>query len=190
LSAAETDKAVPAANRCAATLLSDIDARAEELLEFTLGAYACSQLRKVDWNALGAVYAQQWRERAQHSSKFLDPYTADNLPSGHDAFKKAGSQLGAGDAEFRIARACQTFSAAVAVALIDTGAVPEKIPGRPLVFRRGSASIEPFVAVQQLADGTLTLEEWQAQCRAMGIAGRRLRPGAGDGIAGGAQVLA
>ncbi len=82
------------------------------------------------------------------------------------------------------------FSAAVAVALIDTGAVPEKIPGRPLVFRRGSASIEPFVAVQQLADGTLTLEEWQAQCRAMGIAGRRLRPGAGDGIAGGAQVLA
>ena len=177
LSAAETLNAVPSMDPPAATLLPDIEAHAQKLLEFAVGSFACSQLKKVDWSELGMVYAEQWRELAAQNNTFLHNYTADGLPTGHDAFKKAGSQLMAGDAELRIARVCGTFSVAVAVALLDTGAVPETMPGRPLVFRKGRATMEPFVAIQQLAEGTLTSEDWQTQCQAMGIVGRSLSPG-------------
>ena len=177
LSAVGSGKAGPTIDPPAATLLPDIEAHAQNLLEFAAGVFACSQLKKVDWNELGMVYAQQWRELAAQATKFLNNYTADNLPTGYDALKKAGSQLMAGDAELRIARACQIFSVAVAVALLDIDVVPEMMPGRPLVFRKGGAVMEPFVAIQELAEGTLTSENWQAQCRAMGIAGRRLSSG-------------
>jgi hypothetical protein len=65
---------------------------------------------------------------------------------------------------------------AVAVALLDMGAVPEHVPGKPMVFRNSSASMEPFAAIARLAEGTLSLDEWKVQCEIMGIAGRPLAP--------------
>jgi heat shock protein HtpX len=160
----------------AATLLPDIEADARDLLEFIVGGSLWSQLRKVEWSELAQVYAKQWRELTRQWTKFLGEYTTDTLPCGFEAFKKAGSRLMAGDAELRVERACQAFSVGVALALLDTGAIAETRPGCPVVFRKGDASIEPFAAVAQLAEGTLTIEEWRARCEVMGIAGRTLSP--------------
>jgi Peptidase family M48 len=168
----------PASDPPASTLLPNIETDAQELLEFHAGGMAFSRLRKVEWNDLGMVYAPQWRALTAKSSKFLEAYTTDTIPAGPEAFKKAGSQLMSGDAERRIARAQQTFGAAVAVALLDAGAVAESEPGQPFVFRKGAAAMKPFEVMAQLADGTRTVEEWQAQCRMMGIAGVPLCPAA------------
>jgi heat shock protein HtpX len=165
----------------ASTLLPDVESHARRLLEFVAGPDTCRQLKRVEWSHLAAeVYPQQWRAAATTFEKFLKGFTADALPADRSAFVAAGAQLvppGQGDDDLRLARACEALSVGVAVTLLDAGAIPDTTPGSPVVFRSADATMEPFAAIGQLAQGTLSLADWQAQCRVMGIAGRPLWAG-------------
>jgi len=164
----------------AASLLRNPEADARRLLEFAVGADVCAKLRPIEWQHLAnEVYSQKWREAAVHFAKFLGRFTTDTLPAGKRAFSDAGRELSpSGEADLRIAFAVQALSVAVAVALLDSGAVADTSPGQQIVFKKVGASMEPFVAVRQLADGAISLDEWKAQCTAMGIAGVALGPAA------------
>ena len=59
--------------------------------------------------------------------------------------------------------------AAFAVALADHGWSAESLPGRPVVMRRGEASVEPFVEVNRLAAGEVDMAAWQQRCVDLGI---------------------
>jgi heat shock protein HtpX len=163
----------------ASTLMRDLDGQARAVLEFVAGHEACSKLRRIEWEQLATtMYPEGWRESTKEFSKFLAPFTAATIPAGEKAFLQAGLKLkGAGEdggKDVLVARACDVFASAVAVALLDSGCVPETGPGRPLVFSRGTIQMEPFTAIRQLAKSELTAEAWQAQCHAIGIAGRPL----------------
>jgi Zn-dependent protease with chaperone function len=162
----------------ASTLLPDVESHARRLLEFVAGQDTCRKLKRVEWDHLAIeVYPKQWRASAAEFATFLKVFAADGIPAGRAAFIKAGAELvkpGQGDDDMRVARACQALSLGVAVALVDAGATPDTTPGSPVVFRTATATMEPFAAIEQLAEGTLAIDEWQAQCEAMGIAGRPL----------------
>jgi heat shock protein HtpX len=165
-------------NRPATVLLRNPESDALSLLTFAAGVEACTKLRRIEWNQLATeVYPTQWRETTQEHATFLAKYTADTLPSGAREFSEAGRPLSpSGEAQLRAAFAVNALSVAVAVALLDAGAVPDNVPGHPICFRTSSASMEPFVAIAHLADGSLSLDDWKAQCVAMGIAGKPLAP--------------
>jgi heat shock protein HtpX len=165
-------------NRAAVALLRDAERDAVSLLEFAAGVNACDALRRVDWNQLALeVYPAQWRAATTHHAKFLQPFTADALPAGRRAYADAGKILSpSGETDLRIRFVVQALSMAVAVALLDTGALPDHVPGSTMVFRKSGASLDPFTAIAELAAGTLSPDAWKAQCQLMGIAGRPLGP--------------
>jgi Zn-dependent protease with chaperone function len=172
----------------AETLLRDPEGHARRLLEFAAGTDFFVGLRRVNWMQVTAeVYPRRWQEAAQQHAAFLGRFTADALPGTRAEFESAGSglvaieqsenpELAAIVSDIRVVRACQLLAVGVALALLDVGASLESSPGRSVVFRRGDLALEPFPAVQRLAEGKLSLGEWQRQCRAIGIAGRPLRP--------------
>jgi Zn-dependent protease with chaperone function len=162
----------------ALTLLRDAEAHARMLLEFAAGRDEVRKLRQVQWADLATqVYPAQWRETASRFAPFLSGFTADGLPADRAGFVTAGRTLvqpGEGDDDARVARAAQVLALGIAVALLDAGAEVETSPGHPVVFRLAGASVDPFTAVRDVAEGTLPLAEWQAQCRLAGIAGMTL----------------
>jgi Zn-dependent protease with chaperone function len=165
----------------ASTLLPDVESHARRVLEFVAGPDTCRRLKRVEWTHLATdVYPKQWRAAAAKFEKFLKGFTAEALPEGTAGFVAAGAQLvrpDEGGDDLRLARAAHVLSVAVAVVLLDAGATADTAPGRPVVFRAGTATMEPFAAIEQLARGELSLEAWRAQCEAMGIAGRPLWSG-------------
>jgi hypothetical protein len=64
----------------------------------------------------------------------------------------------------------------VALALLSAGATLESKPGCPIVFRKGTMTMDPFIEVPKIVSGEVALAEWQAKCHAIGIAGRSLGP--------------
>ena len=74
--------------------------------------------------------------------------------------------------------ACNIVAAGVALALLGAGATLESQLGSPILFRKGTMTMDPFTEVRKVVSGDVALAEWQAKCHAMGIAGRPLGPGA------------
>jgi hypothetical protein len=66
--------------------------------------------------------------------------------------------------------------AALAVALAQNGWSAESLPGRPVVMRRGEATLEPFAEVNRLAAGEVDVETWQRRCADLGIRDVSLAP--------------
>src|SRR6266566_1100317 len=66
---------------------------------------------------------------------------------------------------------------AFAVALANSGWSAESMPGRPVVMRRGDATLEPFGEVSRLASGEVDVTAWQQRCWDLGIRDVSLAPG-------------
>ena len=62
----------------------------------------------------------------------------------------------------------------IGVLLLEDGWRVRTRPGTPMVLERDSRTFDPMAAVAALSDGTMTTDQWRAQCAAIGIAGRRL----------------
>jgi Zn-dependent protease with chaperone function len=176
--------AAPVHDPPAAGLLCDAEALARSLVAFATGAERSAKLRRVGWNDLATdVYSKRWRKAAAQASPFLAGYTLADLPTGRDAFIAAGAELlpsaAAGD-ELKFRYAVHVFSMGVGTALLDAGFTPHTGPGHPVVFRKRGVRIRAFDDVEQLAEGTMTLADWQARCCTAGIAGLSLglRPAA------------
>jgi hypothetical protein len=164
----------------AAALIGDAEAHVRALLEVVAGAEAIRNLTPIEWDAVGpTVYTARWREIVFRKAAWLSRFTADSMPAGTDGFIRAGSDLVAVDEENanrdeRVARASQLLAVGLGVLLIDDGWTPRTRPGLPVTFARDSRNVDPFALVDALANGRLTSEAWQVECKALGIAGRPL----------------
>jgi heat shock protein HtpX len=133
------------------------------------------QLRRIGWAEAGDVaLLPGLRERVRSQAAMVRGYTigwlselvkyADRLGSseavaaGRSVTPARARSLGLGLA-----------GAALAVALADNGWSAESLPGRPVVMRRGEATLEPFAEVNRLAAGEIDVETWQRRCSDLGI---------------------
>jgi len=164
----------------ASSLLEDLDWHARELLSFAAGEQAIKQLREIGWDQLASqVYTAGWRQTVARFAQFLSSHTADALPLDRAEYAKLGSSLPGGgtrSSDERVAMACNIVAAGVALALLATGATLESQLGSPILFRKGTMTMDPFTEVRKVVSGEVALAEWQAKCHAMGIAGRSLGP--------------
>ena len=53
--------------------------------------------------------------------------------------------------------------------MIRSGWTIETAPGRPLNVVLGDRHFEPHVAINKLADGTMTVDGWKAICDSLGL---------------------
>ena len=63
---------------------------------------------------------------------------------------------------------------AIGAAALRAGWTIDTAPGRPLTVCRGDDRFEPHLALNQLADGSMKVEEWKAKCESLGITGVQL----------------
>lgn len=164
----------------ASALLGDPDKHARALLERLIGHDALVQMKPTEWDAAGeTVFARQWRELAKSQSTWLSRFTADALPAGRADFVSLSSGLvGAHESNIddnqRLEHVVFLLGVGIGVLLLEDGWRVRTRPGTPMVLERDSRTFDPMAAVAALSDGTMTTDEWRAQCAAIGIAGRPL----------------
>lgn len=176
-------QAPPAISVPQGAALAHFDQHARALMRYALGPEMMSRLKSIAWDEAGeAVYAQRWREAAEHYAEWLGSRTVDDLPSGRQVFAKLGAALvGKSEvdltAEERGARAQQVLTAALGAALLREGWALETGPGQPLELVKGSDRLDPAVVMARLAEEEGAAAEWQATCQRLGVAGLRLASG-------------
>ena len=105
--------------------------------------------------------------------------TPQDLPRSAADLKALGQRLRAPDGKAvdddnAEGLACAVMGAAMAVQSLERGGTAQTLPGQPISVTLGSAVLEPFEIPRALADGKVTPEDWQRQCRELGIQGMDL----------------
>ncbi|MEA2656503.1 MAG: hypothetical protein QOI23_1868 [Chloroflexota bacterium] len=140
------------------------------------------QLRSVGWADTGTVaLLPGLRERVRRQAGLVGNYTIGWLPEllkyadrlGMSEAKAAGAAVGPEQAR---SLGVGLAGAALANALAQNGWSAESLPGRPIVMRRGEATLEPFAEVNRLARGELDADAWQRRCWELGIRDLGLMP--------------
>jgi Zn-dependent protease with chaperone function len=157
----------------ALTLLSDVAAVEDALLRSVLANVpgGPKALRPIAWERmLEEVWLPGWMGALEQDAKRLRGLTPARLPEfAGDPARLAGYMTLATNEEQQ-GRAVSVAGCALAVALHRRGLTPEAEPGQPITYRADSISIRPFAVLAELADGTLTREEWQRTIDTLGIA--------------------
>jgi hypothetical protein len=66
------------------------------------------------------------------------------------------------------------LTAATGILLVDAGWQLSTSPCEPLRVQRGNDSFDPRDAVQQLADGKMSRDQWRELCARLGVRGMPL----------------
>jgi heat shock protein HtpX len=159
----------------AVTLLVDVADLEKQLLVTLAGADTVAKLQPVNWDQVGEqVFLPQWRELAKKHTRALTGVTAADLPAHAQSLAdfakrfKPTAEPYASEDDLR-AVASGTLGAAIALALHARAHPLECEPGAPVAFQCGQQRIEPFSALEQLASGKLTADDWRQRCAAFGI---------------------
>jgi Zn-dependent protease with chaperone function len=160
----------------AISLLENIPDRERELLASVADAETVGRLKNLDWEQVGdQVYLPQWRRRvAQHAGSLSGVTPASLIEHAKDLERFAQAfapedQRGESD-EAVIGYAQHVVGAAMAVWLSERGVTMHCEPGAPISFQAGEASIHPFGALTDLADGSLAANDWLRQVTAFDLA--------------------
>ena len=139
-------------------------------------------LQRISWADAGTIaLVPGVRDRVRRQAALVGGYTIGWLPE----LLKYAERLGQAEVQAVKATAAPEQAralgiglagAALANALAQNGWTAESLPGRPVVMRRGDATIEPFVEVNKLARGEEDADAWQRRCWALGIRDLSLAP--------------
>jgi heat shock protein HtpX len=165
----------------ARSLLDQADALELRYLEKMNPDMKPGTLKCVAWNEVGTrVTIPAWKRFTSEYSSALEGATAESLPEQVPKLRQIGSGIRDPkgmllDPQQRTQRAGYLFGAALGLALVDHGWTLHSGPG---VFhlQRGSEQLNPFSVMEQLMSGTLTRQDWIAQCNALGIGQLLLAP--------------
>ena len=170
-----------------AVMLKDPERHIRALMDHMYGPENVSKLKPIKWDEVGVkIYASMWIDMVKEHTKWLGTLTADQIPADKKWFLKKGAELAAQHqrqdvgAEEHVGYTCHMLLCAVGAALVKQGWTIETAPGRPLNVVKGDQHFEPHVAIRKLGDGTMNVDEWKAQCAALGIAGVPLTSSATD----------
>jgi hypothetical protein len=147
-------------------------------MEHMYGREQVTKLKPIKWEDVGdKVYAAMWTSMVQEHARWLGTLTADQIPSDKKWFIKKGAELAsmhnrtdvaAGD---HVEYSKHVLLCAIGAAAVKAGWTIDTAPGRPLNLSNGDARFEPHLALAQLAEGTMKVEEWKAKCESLGISG-------------------
>lgn len=161
-----------------AVMLKEPERHIRALMDHLYGKENVSKLKPIKWDEVGdKVYAAMWIGMVEEHAKILGTLTADQIPADTKWFMKKGAEVAAMHgrmdvgAEEHVEYARHVMLCAIGAALVKQGWTIETAPGRPLNVVKDGTHFEPHVAVGKLADGTMNVDAWKAQCAALGIAG-------------------
>ena len=161
----------------ATSLLNDLPGLESRLLAALVNPDAAGKLKPIAWDEVSTrVYLPQWTTLVQANASALSGLTPESLPQTAANLKSFGFRLrtpdgGTADTDNAEGLACAVVGAALALLLVQRGGTAHSPPGQPVSVTVGSAAIEPFGLLRSLADGKLTVDEWQRQCNDLGIRG-------------------
>jgi Zn-dependent protease with chaperone function len=171
----------------AAVMLKEPERHIRALMEHIYGKENVVKLKPIRWEEVGVkVYAEMWISMVAEHAKWLGMLTADQIPSDKKWFLKKGAELAAqhhrqdAGSEEHIGYTCHMLLCAVGAALVKQGWTIETAPGRPLNVVKGGEHFEPHIAINNLASGTMSADEWKSRCASLGIAGIPLTASAAD----------
>jgi hypothetical protein len=139
-----------------------------------------SRLEAVSWTDVPErVMVPGWRQAVARSRGELERIEAGGLPlviSDLPGFvaRVVPAQDRPPEADLQRSVGVNLLATGLALTLYDSGWVVSAPPGEPVVLESDGNRISPFAEVGQLADGTLTSEEWRERCERRGIAAMRL----------------
>lgn len=168
----------------ARTLLADVDSL-ERALIAAIPVLEQKPLTPVSWDeAPSIVLPQGWRETVALHRAALVGLTPEQLPELARTANAFVVRLGLAPDEAHVldehrGHAMAIVGSALSLALLDRGDAAGRAaprlhapPGEPVTFRVGDdVTLRPFGVLFELADGSLTAEQWRARCEAAGIAG-------------------
>jgi len=163
----------------AISLLGDVTRLETQMLQHLNPKQKIAELKPVPWEATGMdVWVPAWKRTAGECAALLKGFTVGSLPEAAKDLKRMGSRIRDPKGmlltpEQRAQRAANLLGMGFALALLETG---WELHAEPAQFRlqRGADQLNPFEAVQQLAEGTLTGEAWLERSRVLGIEGLSL----------------
>ncbi|HKQ97070.1 MAG TPA: M48 family metallopeptidase [Candidatus Polarisedimenticolia bacterium] len=174
--------ASPEAGGAAVSLLAAVPALERELLMFIADAAAVAGLKPVSWEDVGStVIANAWDHAVNENRAAFSGLTVGALfatasqPGKFEATLPRRPETVLDEAG-RKRRGAWHLGAGLGHALLRAGWAVTSLPGEPIRLARGSDIVEPFEAVQSMADQTLTEAAWQGRCSDLGIAGLGLEP--------------
>jgi Zn-dependent protease with chaperone function len=160
-----------------AVMLKEPERHIRALMDHMYGKENVTKLKPIKWEEVGAkVYAAMWNDMVNEHARWLGTLTADQIPADKKWFMKKGAELaaqhqrpdaGAGE---HVEYTKHMLLCAIGAALVNRGWTIETAPGRPLSVVKDGNRFEPHIVVGKLADGTMTVDEWKAQCASLGIA--------------------
>ncbi|MBL8205977.1 MAG: M48 family metallopeptidase [Blastocatellia bacterium] len=160
----------------AITLFDNLPQLETELFANLLeGQNVPQSLQLVSWEDTGArVFLPLWEELRNEHRAALQGITPQSLPEWAGKLAELGQKMRVeGKAwltdEEAAELAASVLSCALAVVLHRRGAAIQALPGEAVRLQIGTATIEPFNVIRQLAAGELTAAAWQQQCEATGI---------------------
>jgi len=163
----------------AISLLSDAVAAELLFIETCNPDIPRGSLRQVQWSEItDKVTLPAWRSSVSSHLHLLQGYTIGHLPGAIRDLSKFAQQIKDPPGMLltpaqRIERAAHLLAVATALCLIENGWVLNAHPGT-IYLQRGDEQLNVFTLVRDLRSGALTLESWEAKCRALGIAELRL----------------
>ena len=164
----------------AISLLGHLDTLERQLLEMRIPQLKQAALRVMPWDQIGAqVYIPGWRKFVAEHSAALADLTVESLPDATKNLRGMGSRMRDPKGrllthEQRAARASALLWMALALAMIDSGWELYTQPGESYLKRDGLPAMNPSAVIGELQAGKLGVDDWRAQCHALGIAGLRL----------------
>jgi hypothetical protein len=152
----------------------------KSVLAHEFGHYAAGDVRLGPWiYKTRAAIARTMESLSESWLAWIFDAYGNAPPTDPSVYAKLGSSLPGGGTrgtEERVMMACAIVASAVATVLLAAGATLEYEPGSPMILRLRGVTMDPFSEVPRIIKGELPLAEWQAQCHAMGVAGRTLGP--------------
>ncbi len=168
-------------NDATAVMLKEPERHIRALMEHMFGKEDVSKLKAIKWEDIGSmVYAKKWVEMVEEHVKWLGTLTADQIPSDKKWFMKKGGELATqhhsrdAGAQDYIDYTKHVLICAIGATLLKQGWTIETTPGRPLSLIRGSERFEPHLALNKLANGTMSVDEWKATCQSLGLSAVQL----------------
>jgi len=153
----------------AITLLENVPALEQELIQDLAGPDAAGKLKPINWpDVCRQVYLPEWTSLVKSNLGGLKGMTPETLPRWAADRKSLEARfVPVSGRNLAVA----TVGAALALLLISKGGEPEAAPGSVVSVALGSLKIEPFGVLQSLAEGKITGETWQQRCVELGIEG-------------------
>jgi Zn-dependent protease with chaperone function len=161
-----------------AVMLKEPERHIRALMEHIYGREQVVKLKPIKWEEVGdKVYTTMWTSMVQEHARWLGALTADQIPSDKKWFIKKGAELASMHnrldvvANDHIEYTKHVLLCAIGAAALKAGWTIDTAPGRPLNLSNGDARFEPHLALGQLADGSMKVDEWKATCESLGISG-------------------